>query len=60
MIVANNVTVAGAGFGTDTNIVTIYDKDGSATELPKMSKADIAKASWQKYLASKRNDVLWI
>ncbi|WHY99106.1 bifunctional phosphopantothenoylcysteine decarboxylase/phosphopantothenate--cysteine ligase CoaBC [Peribacillus simplex] len=44
MIVANNVTVAGAGFGTDTNIVTIYDKDGSATELPKMSKADIAKS----------------
>ncbi|MGZ9816522.1 bifunctional phosphopantothenoylcysteine decarboxylase/phosphopantothenate--cysteine ligase CoaBC [Peribacillus simplex] len=44
MIVANNVTVAGAGFGTDTNIVTIYDKDGSTTELPKMSKADIAKS----------------
>ncbi len=44
MIVANNVTAQGAGFGTDTNIVTIYDKDGSATELPKMSKADIAKS----------------
>lgn len=43
MIVANNVTAPGAGFGTDTNIVTIYDKDGRATELPKMSKADIAK-----------------
>ncbi|WP_340373180.1 bifunctional phosphopantothenoylcysteine decarboxylase/phosphopantothenate--cysteine ligase CoaBC [Peribacillus sp. FSL E2-0218] len=43
MIVANNVTVAGAGFGTDTNIVTIYKKDGSAIEYPKMSKADIAK-----------------
>ncbi|CAH0259088.1 MULTISPECIES: bifunctional phosphopantothenoylcysteine decarboxylase/phosphopantothenate--cysteine ligase CoaBC [Peribacillus] len=44
MIVANNVTAPGAGFGTDTNIVTIYNKDGSATELPKMSKADIAKS----------------
>ncbi|WP_285766549.1 bifunctional phosphopantothenoylcysteine decarboxylase/phosphopantothenate--cysteine ligase CoaBC [Peribacillus sp. SI8-4] len=44
MIVANNVTIAGAGFGTDTNIVTIYKKDGSAIELPKMSKADIAKS----------------
>ncbi|TKH03971.1 bifunctional phosphopantothenoylcysteine decarboxylase/phosphopantothenate--cysteine ligase CoaBC [Peribacillus simplex] len=44
MIVANNVTAPGAGFGTDTNIVTIYDKDGSVTELPKMSKADIAKS----------------
>ncbi|MFD6440080.1 bifunctional phosphopantothenoylcysteine decarboxylase/phosphopantothenate--cysteine ligase CoaBC [Peribacillus sp. NPDC060186] len=44
MIVANNVTVAGAGFGTDTNIVTIFNKDGRATDLPKMSKADIAKS----------------
>ncbi|MFI8491996.1 bifunctional phosphopantothenoylcysteine decarboxylase/phosphopantothenate--cysteine ligase CoaBC [Peribacillus butanolivorans] len=44
IIVANNVTVAGAGFGTDTNIVTIFNKDGRATDLPKMSKADIAKS----------------
>lgn len=44
MIVANNVTVAGAGFGTDTNIVTIFNKDGRSTDLPKMSKADIAKS----------------
>ncbi|MFJ9384966.1 bifunctional phosphopantothenoylcysteine decarboxylase/phosphopantothenate--cysteine ligase CoaBC [Peribacillus sp. NPDC101481] len=44
MIVANNVTAPGAGFGTDTNIVTIYNKDGNSTELPKMSKADIAKS----------------
>ncbi len=28
MIVANNVKAEGAGFGTDTNIVTIYKKDG--------------------------------
>ena len=27
MIVANNVMEAGAGFGTDTNIVTIYKRD---------------------------------
>ena len=44
MIVANNVTVSGAGFGTDTNIVTIFNKDGRTIELPKMSKADIAKS----------------
>lgn len=42
MIVANNVTQAGAGFGTDTNIVTIYTKDGRSFALPQMSKADIA------------------
>ena len=27
MIVANNVKVAGAGFGTDTNVVTVITKD---------------------------------
>lgn len=43
MIVANNVTVKGAGFEGDTNIVTIYHKDGSMKELPLMSKADTAK-----------------
>jgi phosphopantothenoylcysteine decarboxylase/phosphopantothenate--cysteine ligase len=42
MIVANNVTQSGAGFGTDTNIVTIYQKDGASMELPQMSKAEIA------------------
>lgn len=42
MIVANNVTSEGAGFATDTNIVSIYKKDGSITEVPKMSKNQIA------------------
>lgn len=41
MIVANNLKVAGAGFGTDTNIVTIITKDGY-DELPIMSKFDTA------------------
>lgn len=41
MIVANNLKVAGAGFGTDTNIVTIITKDGYE-ELPIMSKFDTA------------------
>lgn len=44
MIVANNVKQAGAGFGTDTNIVTIYKKDGSRLDLPLMSKNEVAKA----------------
>ncbi|KKK39617.1 phosphopantothenoylcysteine decarboxylase [Mesobacillus campisalis] len=43
MIVANNVTEAGAGFGTDTNIVTLYKKDGSEVHMPLMSKADVAR-----------------
>ncbi|CAH0346929.1 bifunctional phosphopantothenoylcysteine decarboxylase/phosphopantothenate--cysteine ligase CoaBC [Bacillus sp. CECT 9360] len=43
MIVANNIASDGAGFGTDTNIVTMYKRDGSKVELPKMSKAEVAK-----------------
>ena len=43
MIVANNLKVAGAGFGTDTNIVTLITKD-AVRELPKMSKEDVAAA----------------
>ncbi len=42
MIIANNVKVAGAGFGTDTNVVTIITKD-EVKELEIMSKDDVAK-----------------
>ena len=41
MIVANNLKVKGAGFGTDTNVVTIITADG-IEELEMMSKADVA------------------
>lgn len=41
MIVANNLKVKGAGFGTDTNVVTIITADG-IEELDMMSKADVA------------------
>ena len=41
MIVANNLKVAGAGFGVDTNVVTLITKDG-ATELPLMGKDAVA------------------
>ncbi|CAM3743646.1 bifunctional phosphopantothenoylcysteine decarboxylase/phosphopantothenate--cysteine ligase CoaBC [Mesobacillus thioparans] len=43
MIVANDVKQAGAGFGADTNIVTIYKKDGSKDELPLMAKTEVAR-----------------
>ena len=43
MIVANSLRTADAGFGTDTNVVTIITREG-AEELPKMSKFDVANA----------------
>jgi len=43
MIIANNLKVKGAGFGTDTNVVTIIKKD-EIKELPMLSKEEVAKA----------------
>ena len=41
MVVANDITKAGAGFNTDTNIATIIKKNGEV-ELPLMSKREMA------------------
>ena len=41
MVIANNLKEAGAGFETDTNIVTILTKD-TTIELPIMSKKEVA------------------
>lgn len=43
MVVANNLKVDGAGFGVDTNVITIITKDNAA-ELPLMSKEEAAAA----------------
>lgn len=43
LIVANNVKDEGAGFGTDTNIVTLFKSDGSVIPLPIMSKKAVAE-----------------
>ena len=41
MIVANNLKTAGAGFGTDTNVVTLITRD-QIEELPCLSKEEVA------------------
>lgn len=42
LIMANDVTMEGAGFGTDTNIVKLIGKDGFMRELPIMKKIEVA------------------
>jgi phosphopantothenoylcysteine decarboxylase / phosphopantothenate---cysteine ligase len=42
MICLNDVSQKGAGFGTDTNIITIFIKDGSRIELPMITKLEVA------------------
>ncbi len=41
LIVANDLTVDGAGFATETNVVTLISKDGAVTRLDRRSKLDV-------------------
>ncbi len=42
LVVANDITQPGAGFGAETNIVSLLARDGKLTELPQMTKAAVA------------------
>jgi len=42
VIVANDVTAEGAGFDHDTNVITLYSRDGSEKSFPRMPKIDAA------------------
>ena len=42
-IVLNSLRDAGAGFGTDTNKVTIYAADGTQKDVPLLSKENVAR-----------------
>jgi phosphopantothenoylcysteine decarboxylase/phosphopantothenate--cysteine ligase len=42
IIIGNDVTQEGAGFDSDTNIVTLYLRDGREIPLPKLSKFEVA------------------
>jgi len=42
LIVANNITEAGSGFGSDTNKVVLIDARGNVDELPLMPKSEVA------------------
>jgi phosphopantothenoylcysteine decarboxylase/phosphopantothenate--cysteine ligase len=43
MIVLNSLNDPGAGFGHDTNKITVFNKSGSVTEFPIKSKKDVAE-----------------
>lgn len=48
LIVANDVSAEGAGFGADTNIVSIFGPEGLVETLPKMSKRAVAERIWHR------------
>jgi phosphopantothenoylcysteine decarboxylase/phosphopantothenate--cysteine ligase len=43
LLVANDVTEPGSGFGTDTNRVTIYYPEGAPEQLPMLTKREVAE-----------------
>ncbi len=51
LIVANDITAAGSGFGVDTNQVTIMARDGLPDRLPLMSKRQVADRVWDAAVA---------
>jgi phosphopantothenoylcysteine decarboxylase / phosphopantothenate---cysteine ligase len=55
MIVANDVTQEGAGFHTDTNIVTLFLRDGREVPLPKLTKFEVANRIFDEILAIQKH-----
>ena len=54
LIVANDVTAEGAGFDVDTNVVTLYARDGREILLPRMSKLDVAHRVFDQVVELRR------
>ena len=46
LLVANDVTTPGIGFGADSNAVTVFAADGGSEEWPRQSKDAIANRLW--------------
>ena len=51
LIVANDILEEGAGFQSDTNIVTLLDRDGTCEQLPRASKRGVADAILTKVVS---------
>ena len=51
LIVANDILEEGAGFQSDTNIVTLLDRDGTCEQLPRASKRGVAEAILTKVVS---------
>jgi phosphopantothenoylcysteine decarboxylase/phosphopantothenate--cysteine ligase len=52
LLVANDVSEAGSGFGTETNRVTILAADGGRDELPLLSKREVAERILDRVVAA--------
>lgn len=53
LIVANNISLKGAEFGSDTNIVTVYDRHGNREAFPILPKGKVAEHILDKIISYK-------
>ncbi len=58
LVVANDIGMPGAGFGTLTNAVTLIDRSGATSEIPLTSKAAVAEAILDRVEELKTNQGL--
>jgi phosphopantothenoylcysteine decarboxylase/phosphopantothenate--cysteine ligase len=56
LMVANDVSLPGSGFGTDTNRAVLLTPDGRAEDLPSMTKAELAGAIWDRVAGALRKE----
>ena len=58
MIVANDVSRKDSGFGTDTNLVTIFYKNGRKEKLPILEKSKVAEIIFDRIFSIKKDEGL--
>ena len=51
LLVANDVSLTDSGFGSDYNTVTLLNRDGSQTDLPRLTKIEVSHRIWDEVLA---------
>lgn len=56
LLVANDITAVGSGFGSDTNTVTVFTSDGSSEEWPTMPKRSVAARLWDRIFEMRSED----
>jgi phosphopantothenoylcysteine decarboxylase/phosphopantothenate--cysteine ligase len=56
LMVANDVSRPGSGFGSDTNRAVLLTPGGAAEDLPSMTKAELAGAIWDRVAAALRKE----
>ncbi len=54
LIVANDVSREGAGFGGETNAAVLIDRDGGEVEVPTRSKRALADAVWDRVIVIRK------